>query len=271
MRFGMCTEGLGEKVESFQETGYDYVELTVGEILPEESEEKFVGVKEKIKKFSLQPEVFNCFIPGEIKVVGDKIDSPRLKNYLEVSIRRIAELSGKIIVFGSGGARKVPEGFPFEKAYQQLIDFLDLAADIAKNEGIVIVIEPLFKPATNIINSVKEGLQLTKDVDRKEVRLLADLFHMEEEDEPFTNLLATKDYLVHIHIPVPVTEGVRPPSIEGINLKKQSYNHRDFFHHLKEINYQGRISVEDNGGGLEDIEKEASQLLPRLKKMWEEA
>ena len=271
MRFGMCTGVLRERVESFQKADYDYVELTVGEILPEESEEKFAGVKEKIKKFSIKPEVFNCFIPGEIKVVGDKIDSSRLKNYLEVSIRRVAELSGKIIVFGSGGARKVPENFPFEKAYQQLIDFLNLAADIAKNEGIVIAIEPLFKPASNIINLVKEGLQLAKDVGRKEVRLLADLFHMEEEGEPFTNLLAAKDYLAHIHIPVPVTEGVKLPSIKGINLKKQSYHHQDFFHYLKEINYQGRISVEDNGGGFEDVEKEASQLLPRLKKMWDES
>ena len=271
MRFGICTEGLRERVESFREAGYDYVELTVAEILPEESEEKFAGVKEKIKNFSLRPEVFNTFIPGEIKVVGDKIDSSRLKNYLEVSIRRVAELSGKIIVFGSGGARKVPENFPFEKAYQQLIDFLNLAADIAKNEGIVIVIEPLFKPASNIINLVKEGLQLAKEVNRKEIRLLADLFHMEEEDEPFTNLLATKDYLTHIHIPVPVTEGVELPSIEGINLKKQSYNHQDFFHYLKEVDYQGRISIEDNGNGFEGVEKEARLLLPRLKKMWEEA
>ena len=269
MRFGMCMEGLRERVESFKEAGYDYVELTVGEILPEESEEKFAGVKEKIKKFPLRPEVFNCFIPGEIKVVGNKIDSSRLKNYLEVSIRRVAELSGKIIVFGSGGARKVPENFPFEKAYQQLIDFLNLAADIAKNEGIVI--EPLFKPASNIINLVKEGLQLTRDVNRKEIKLLADLFHMEEEDEPFTDLLAAKDYLAHIHIPVPVTKGVKVPSIEGINLKKRTYNHQDFFHYLKEINYQGRISVEDNGGGFEEIEEEATLLLPRLKKMWEES
>ena len=269
MRFGMCMEGLRERVESFKEAGYDYVELTVGEILPEESEEKFAGVKEKIKKCPLRPEVFNCFIPGEIKVVGNKIDSSRLKNYLEVSIRRVAELSGKIIVFGSGGARKVPENFPFEKAYQQLIDFLNLAADIAKNEGIVI--EPLFKPASNIINLVKEGLQLTRDVNRKEIKLLADLFHMEEEDEPFTDLLAAKDYLAHIHIPVPVTEGVKLPSRSGTKLKKRTYNHQDFFHYLKEINYQGRISVEDNGGGFEEIEEEATLLLPRLKKMWEEA
>ncbi len=259
----MCTEGLKGKVDLLpilQEAGYDYIELRVGEVLPEESEEKFDEIKDKIKRSPVRPEVFNCFIPGEIKVVGDKIDSSRLKNYLEASIRRIANLGGKIIVFGSGGARKVPEEFPFEKAYQQLIDFLDLTADIAKNEGITIVIEPLFKPATNIINSVKEGLQLTKDVGRKEIKLLADLFHMEEEDEPFANLLATKGTIAHVHIPVPVTEGVKP-----------RYNHQNFFHYLKEIDYRGRISVEDNGGSFRNIEKEAGLLLPRLKEMWEEA
>ena len=271
MRFGMCTEGLREKVESFQEAGYDYVELVVGEVLPEESEEKFAEVKEKIKKFPIKPEVFNSFIPGEIKVVGNGVNSSRLKNYLEVSIRRVANLGGKIIVFGSGGARKVPEGFPFEKAYQQLIDFLNLTADIANREGVTIAIEPLFKPASNIINLVEEGLQLVKDVGRKEIRLLADLFHMEEEDEPFSNLLAAKDYLAHVHIPVPVTEGVKLPSIAGIKLKKQSYCHQDFFHYLKEIDYQGKISVEDNGGGFQDVKREASLLLPRLKEMWERA
>ena len=274
MRFGICTEGLRKKVnlqEILEKTDYDFVELKVAEIRPEESEEKFRSIKEKIKGSPVAPEIFNCFIPKEIKVVGDKIDSSRLRNYLKVSIRRIASLGGKVIVFGSGGARRVPENFSFEKAYQQLIDFLNLTADIAKNEGMTIAIEPLFRPACNIINSVKEGVQLTKDAGRDEIRLLADLFHMEEESEPFANLLEAKNCLVHVHIPVQVTEGVKLPAIEGVQLKKQSYDHRTFFRYLKEINYQGRITIEDNGGGFEDIEKEAPLLLSRLKEMWQKA
>ena len=274
MRFGVCTEGLRKKVDLqpiLEETGYDYIELKVEEVLPEESEEKFNEIKDKIKRSSIKPEIFNCFIPREIKIVGAEIDSSRLRNFVKVSIKRVADLGGKIIVFGSGGARRVPEDFSFEKAYQQLIDFLRLTADIAAKEGITIVIEPLFKPADNIINSVKKGLQLTKDVGRKEIRLLADLFHVEEEEEPFSNLSAARDYLVHVHIPVPVTEGVKLPAIKGIALKKQSYDHQTFLHYLKEINYKGSISIEDNGGGLEDIKEDLRLLLPRLKEMWKNA
>ncbi|MDI6783944.1 MAG: hypothetical protein QME64_07605, partial [bacterium] len=43
--------------------------------------------------------------------------------------------------FGSGVARKVPDGFPAEKARLQLLEFLLMAGDYAAKHSVIIAIE----------------------------------------------------------------------------------------------------------------------------------
>lgn len=259
MRFGVCLgdlKGDDHLPSILKRVGCNYLELGVETVKPEESKEEFAEVKEKIRRFSLAPEAFNCFIPPNLKLVGGEVDFARVTRYVQIALSRIAELRGKIVVFGSGGARKVPDGFPRERAHEQLIKFLNMVADEAGKQGITIALEPLFKVATNIINSVREGLELVKKVGRKEILLLADLFHMGEEKESFSSLEEAKDYLVHIHIPV--------PGIEGVEVKK-SYDHQGFLKKLEKIGYEGRVSVEDNGGSFHNFEEECSLVLHWLK------
>ena len=40
-----------------------------------------------------------------------------------VAWARLARLGTQIVVFGSGGARRVPEGFSKEEAFKQLVEF----------------------------------------------------------------------------------------------------------------------------------------------------
>ena len=62
---------------------------------------------------------------------------------LVVNVKTAKELGLKIIVFGSGGARKVPEGFSQDEAYKQLVEFAKRIAPEAKKRGIVVAVEPL--------------------------------------------------------------------------------------------------------------------------------
>ena len=103
-----------------------------------------------------------------------------------------------------------------------------------------------------------EGLELVKEVNRPEIKLLVDLFHFTEEEEPFDSITQSKEELVHVHIPV--------PDIKGVNPYPRRFLHNKFFQYLKRIDYQGRITVEDNGGRFNNFSKQASQILEYITK-----
>ena len=92
-----------------------------------------------------------------MKLVGSKVDYDKIKDYLLRAVDRVSQLGTEVIVFGSGGARKVPEDFSKQIAWEQLVEFLNMASRIVKPYGITIVIEPLPLRSCNIINNVQEG------------------------------------------------------------------------------------------------------------------
>ncbi len=47
-----------------------------------------------------------------------------------------------IIVFGSGGARRIPEGFDRQRAHGQLVAFCRMVGPIAREHGVIIAVEP---------------------------------------------------------------------------------------------------------------------------------
>ena len=143
-------------------------------------------------------------------------------------------VGAKAAVFGSAWARNVPEGFDRQRAEDQILSALDLCADRLKGTGVTLVIEPLYRQESNIINSVAEGVSFARRVNRHEIKVLADFFHMDEEREPLEVLRTHRDWLAHIHI---ADTGRRNPG-------SGSYPYDRFFGLLKEIDYQGMISAE---------------------------
>lgn len=253
MKFGCCT--LLENVGILEKVGYDYVELPVGSVKPEEREEEFEKIREKIEKFELRVEVFNCFIPPDLKIVGPEVDFVRLCHYVKVAFRRINRLRGKIVVFGSGGARKIPSGFPKGEAIKQIKNFLNMVSEEATQNNLLVAIEPLRRAETNIIHQVEEAYKLSLEVNQAPIKVLADFYHMEEEGEPLSHLVTARNKLVHIH--VADTERKYPGS--------GNYGYRTFFENLKKAGYNSRISCECKWG---NFAQEASKALHFLKNMW---
>ena len=140
-----------------------------------------------------------------------------------------------MIVFGSSGAKNVPEGFPYDQAWQQIVQAMQIAAPIAAQHGITIVIEPLNKKEANIVLNGAEGLRLAREIDRPSVQLLIDFYHMALEGESPDILLAAGDAIRHTHI------STAPARTYPITAEP---GYLPFFANLKAIGYGGRISVE---------------------------
>jgi sugar phosphate isomerase/epimerase len=232
MRFGCCV-GL-DRMQRVQDAGYDYIELTVGTVKPEQADSEFEPVRELLDSFDIRPEAWNCLLPGSLKMVGLEVDLYRAERYLRTAFQRIEEVGGETVVFGSGGARRVPDGFPMDEARDQLCEALTLAGQVAGAYGITIALEPLASTATNIINTLPQGADLVKRVDHPFVRLLADLQHMVDEGEPTSVIGALDVEIVHAH--TADTDRLYPGS--------GSYPTREFIQALKAAGYDDRLSVE---------------------------
>jgi D-psicose/D-tagatose/L-ribulose 3-epimerase len=234
LKLGVCTAL--ENVKLLQNIGFEYIEMGLNGIAAL-SEEDFLVLKEKVVASSLKPYAFNVMLPGSIRVTGYDVNEIEIREYLEKAYRRASELGGQIVVFGSGGSRRVPEGFSHDAAFEQLVSFLKVAASIAEMNNITVVIEPLRSAETNIINCAKEGLRLAKIVNHPNIKLLVDFYHMYCENESADIILeAGSEYIKHIHIANP-NGRVWP-------LHSDEADYSTFFSNLRMISYDRGISIE---------------------------
>ena len=138
------------------------------------------------------------------------------------------------MVFGSGGARRVPEGFDRERARTQILQFLGFCADAYETTGVITAIEPLNLTESNILNTVGEGAEYARTVDRPGVRDLADTYHMEKDGEPLSAIIAAADVLAHTHT---ADTGRLAPGTG-------TYDHQALFAALRAAEYDARLSIE---------------------------
>jgi sugar phosphate isomerase/epimerase len=252
--FGVCTSLAN--ADQLRDIGFGYVEGSVGrDLIPGRPDEEFA---KKLKGFDtcLLPVIAcNSFLPGTLKVTGLDARSDTVLRFAEVAFRRAASAGIRIIVFGSGGARTIPEGFDRQRAREQFIALLKAMGPIALKYGVIIAIEDLQKSETNFINTVGEALDIAKEVNHPNIRVLADLFHMMRENEGPEALVAAGNYLVHCH--VAELKERTAPGMAGDDF-------RPYFVALKKIGYRGGISIEGSWK-IENLPK----ALMVLKEQWE--
>jgi sugar phosphate isomerase/epimerase len=117
----------------------------------------------------------------------------------------------------------------------------------------VVAIEPLNRGECNIITSYGEGVALARAVNRPNIQVLADIYHLEVESEPVSVIRAGADRLAHVHL---ADSGRLYPG-------SGTYPLREMFATLHELGYAGRASVECRWG--DDFATEARRAAEFLR------
>ena len=250
MKFGICTGY--ENARLLKTLGYDYIELNLS-ALAAMNEQEFAACHAELQKAGLPAEAVNVFFPAEIRLTGPDVDENRMISYTEHALSRASLLGIRVVVLGSSRSRNIPEGFDPAKAYRQFLHALRLCGDIAARYGMVIAIEPLHFPESNLINRVSDGLKAAHDAAHPAVRTLADLWHMDCEAEPFSVIAGSSGELVHMHIASPDR---RYP------FEEDGTDYAAFRAALAACSYDARISIE---GKTDDFETDAQRSLAFLK------
>jgi len=257
IELGTCASW--DRIDDAAAIGFDYIESTLYS-LSALSDEEFVEAQRKVKCAPIPIRAFNVLLPGTLKVTGEAVDEAALNAYLRPAFARAAKLGAQTIVFGSGGSRNVAGGFPMEKAWRQIARFLEILDPIAGDNGITIAIEPLRRRECNILNYVSEAVAVAAITGLPNVRVLGDTHHMLLAGEPLSALTLAGSYLKHVH--VSHTLGIAPDAGRIYPAPEDGEDYAGLFTLLKEMNYQGRVSIE---AGCDDFMEDGRRALDVLR------
>lgn len=219
------------------ETGIRFVEESINNTFSPRrvTEEQFKVNLRLLKAAKVKVVAANSFLPGTLKLVGDHVDEKAVLGYVDTVMRRCKAADVKIIVLGSGEARKLPQGYDSVKASEQFIYIVRKMAGIAAKYDRIIAIENLNSTETNFILTLAEALRYVKLVNHPNFRLTADIYHMLMENESPSSILEAKHYLIHAHI---------AEKIERAYPGKRQENFIPYFSAMKQIGFKGLISIE---------------------------
>jgi len=145
---------------------------------------------------------------------------------------QLAEHFDTIVIIGLVRGKREPE-LDTDTAERWVVNALRACA--SENTSVRFAIEPVNRYETNLVNTARSGIDLLEKVDRKNVGLLLDTFHMNIEEPSITeSIKLVGDLLFHFHV-------------ADSNRWYPGAGHIDFpsiFATLEEIGYTGYVSAE---------------------------
>lgn len=215
------------------ELGYEGAEIVIRD--PKVLDKK--ALKKELKKYKLKvPELVTgqAYTIDGLSMTHDK--SPIRKEFVDRfkdNIDLASELEAKVLI---GWVRGLFKDCKFGNPMEYFTETLTQCAEYAKPKGVELLIEPLNRYEVDSFLTLKETVDYLDKVALGNVKIVADVFHMNiEEKEPIhKSIFEAGKYLAHVH----VAENTREVPGEG------SLPFKKFFKALKKMNYDGFASVE---------------------------
>jgi len=233
LAFVVFREDLKVSIRKSSELGYDGVELALAD--PEEI--NVAQVKDLIQKYNLElPVISTGRVFSEEKLWFTHPDEEircaaiqRVKDMVELASQFKANVNiGRV----RGDIFKDEEEIKVEERF---FSTMNECADFASNYGVELLLEPVNRYETNFINSVEEAVDIVEKIDRQNVKLMPDVFHMNIEDTSILNSLRkAKQKVSYVHF-------------ADSNRQAPGQGHLDFpkiISTLKDIGYNGFVTVE---------------------------
>ena len=239
---------------------FDFIEENVQTLLVPEADDAAFRERLAIVRSLAKPVLAaNRLLPADLKPVGPAVDEARLQRWGESVFRRAEAVGVKTIVWGSGGARRVPEGFSKAQAREQFLRAVASYAPLAERHGVLIVIEPVCRVDSNFIMSLAEGADIVHSVGHPHVQLLADNFHMDIEGEAPSEIERFASILEHVHV-----SEIKGRAIPGTT----DYDLRPYLRALKNAGYNKTLVIEPE---WKDVNSEPARGLAALRQQMADA
>ncbi|MCK4419334.1 sugar phosphate isomerase/epimerase [Candidatus Aerophobetes bacterium] len=233
LAFVVFREDLDIAIKKARKFGYDGIELA----LADPREINVAKIKALIEKYDMELIVISTgrvFSEGHLwfthpeKDVRDKAVQ-RMKDIIELASQFKANVNvGRV-------RGDIPKGESREETEERFSSAMIECSDFAASYDVQLLLEPVNRYETNFINSLKEGMEIVRKLNRENIKLMPDTFHMNIEDASIIgSLKEAKDKIGYVHF-------------ADSNRWAPGQGHLNFFQivaTLKNIGYDGYLTVE---------------------------
>ena len=224
--------GIGSSLAKAADYGFDGIELA----LKQPAEVKPARLRRQLAATGLE---VSCISTGQVFAGLNLMFTdphPTRRQRLRQLFRGFIDLAsefGGLVNLGRVRGRIAP--WSRAAAEARFIALAQELCDYATPRGVTLILEPVNRYEIDFINSVGEGAALMRRVDRANMKLMPDVFHMNIEDPSIGGELAR-----HIR-------DIGYVHLADSNRLAPGQGHLDFddiFSHLKRARYDGWVSVE---------------------------
>lgn len=250
-RFGVCAGP--DQIAAAAQAGYDYIELNLNDVM-KMNETQYRTMAADMEAHNIYAEVVCGMLPDGLPIVGEGVSSRDIHHALDLSFDLARALGTELVIFDCPKSRMLPYGFDPAMAWRQLGNFIRILQGYAADFNVQAALLPLRRSAADLMNYVTEATLISAMLRLDRVGVAASRFNMAMEAESLPQLKRTGSLLWHMRFSNPL--GNRPP---------KDHDGEDYaaaFSALREMDYQGRITME---AYCADFEKDAKDALERLK------
>ena len=271
-KYAMCNESMAELSWAEQcrivgNAGYKGIEIAaftlVKEGVQEISPEKRNQMVSVMKEASIECAGLHWLLAppptGLHFTTPDAAVRRKTIDYLDKLIDFCGDLGGPCMIFGSPKQRSTV-GISLEEAKKYFAEGLAGLADHAQQRNVKILIEPLDRSVTDVVNTLAEALELAKQINHPTIQIMFDFHNTTDETESFDVLL--EKYSKNIeHIHVQERDGKHLGTGTAVN------DYVKAFQTLKDLKYDKWISLEifDFSPGGRKIAEESMSVLKQIE------
>jgi D-psicose/D-tagatose/L-ribulose 3-epimerase len=225
-------EDLEDTFRRLKKYGYDAIELDAEPYTADQDRCLRLMRQYKIGALSM------CGIYGPDRdLTADGDNGRKAVRYLCDSADFASKVGAAILIVVPAPVGRIsrPEGRTFRQMWDNAVHNISEAADYAVDLNVTLAVEAINRYETGFINCLSKAKWLVGDINRPNVGIMADTFHMAMEERNIgASLRMVADKLVHVHI----ADNTREPPGYG------STDFKEILSVLRDIGYKGSLTME---------------------------
>jgi sugar phosphate isomerase/epimerase len=130
---------------------------------------------------------------------------------------------------------KIPDRCSSRKYLQLFRESVERIAESAHDRSMILVVEPINRYETNVINTIEDAIEFEKNLQHDNVKILIDTFHMNIEERDISEaIIRGGNRIKHVHL---ADSNRLAPGLGHIDFRK-------VINSLDRIDYEGYLSAE---------------------------
>jgi len=247
VKFGICSEifkdwnDIGRTIDYVKATGYDGLEIAPFTFAPYVTDISAATRGEIVRRADAAAldilGIHWVFVgpEGVYLTHPDAAVRDFTAQYLIDLVHFCGDIGGKIIVFGSPKQRSILDGITYGQARDYAREVFEKALPACEARGVTLCLEPLTHLETNFCTSAAETMLLVEAIGHPNFQLILDTKAMAFEEAGRPALI--RRYAAHMKHYHANDENLHGPGFGDVDFAP-------IFAALKEIDYQGYVSVE---------------------------